>query len=49
VLGTIHTGDDCRIGANAVVVKSVPPNTVLVDVPGQPVVRLKIDLGGVSN
>jgi len=41
LLGAIHIGDDCRIGANAVVVKSVPPNSVVVGVPGRPVVRSK--------
>ena len=41
VLGNIHIGDDSRIGANAVVVKSVPPNSVVVGVPGQVVVRSK--------
>ena len=39
VLGAITIGDDCRIGANAVVVKSVPPNSVVVGVPGQVVMR----------
>ena len=39
VLGDIHIGDDCRIGANAVVVKSVPPNSVVVGIPGQAVLR----------
>jgi len=40
VLGAITVGDDSRIGANAVVVKSVPPNSVVVGVPGQVVRRL---------
>src|SRR5512142_72066 len=35
VLGAITIGADSRIGANAVVVKSVPPNSVVVGVPGQ--------------
>lgn len=39
VLGDITIGDDSRIGANAVVVKSVPPNSVVVGVPGQNVRR----------
>jgi serine O-acetyltransferase len=39
VLGAITVGEDTRIGANAVVVKSVPPNTVVVGVPGQNVAR----------
>ena len=39
VLGPVTIGDDSRIGANAVVVKSVPPNSVVVGVPGQIVSR----------
>lgn len=39
VLGNITIGDDSRIGANAVVVKSVPENSVVVGVPGQIVKR----------
>lgn len=39
VLGAITVGHDTRIGANAVVVKSVPPNAVVVGVPGQNIAR----------
>jgi serine O-acetyltransferase len=39
VLGAITIGANSRIGANAVVVKSVPPDSVVVGVPGQVVVR----------
>ncbi len=39
VLGNIIIGEDSRIGANAVVVKSVPPNSVVIGVPGQVVKR----------
>ena len=39
VLGAITIGNDSRIGANAVVVKSVPSNSVVVGVPGQIVKR----------
>ncbi len=39
VLGPVTIGDDSRIGANAVVVKSVPPNSVVVGVPGQVIAR----------
>lgn len=39
VLGAIEIGDDSRVGANAVVVKSVPENSVVVGVPGQIVRR----------
>jgi serine O-acetyltransferase len=41
VLGAIIVGECSRIGANAVVVKDVPPNSVVVGVPGQIVVRSK--------
>ena len=40
ILGAITIGADSRIGANAVVVKTVPPNSVVVGVPGQIVKRL---------
>lgn len=39
ILGAITIGANSRIGANAVVVKSVPPNSVVVGVPGQIVRR----------
>ena len=39
VMGAIHVGDDSRIGANAVVVRSVPVNSVVVGVPGQNIAR----------
>jgi serine O-acetyltransferase len=39
VLGDILIGANSRIGANAVVVKSVPPDSVVVGVPGQTVRR----------
>ena len=39
VLGNIEIGDDSRIGANAVVTKSVPDHSVVVGVPGQ-VIRI---------
>jgi serine O-acetyltransferase len=35
VLGAITIGEHSRIGANAVVVKSTPPDSVIVGVPGQ--------------
>jgi len=35
ILGPITIGPDSRIGANAVVVKPVPPDSVVVGVPGQ--------------
>ncbi len=39
ILGAIRIGANSRIGANAVVVKSVPPDSVVVGVPGQVVKR----------
>ncbi len=45
VLGNILVGANSRIGANAVVVKSVPPNSVVVGVPGQVVVRSQPRIG----
>ena len=41
VLGAIEIGEGSRIGANAVVVKSVPPESVVVGIPGQIVRRTK--------
>jgi serine O-acetyltransferase len=39
VLGAVTIGRDSRIGANAVVVKPVPPNAVVVGVPGEVIER----------
>ncbi|MFZ1179663.1 MAG: serine O-acetyltransferase [Mycobacterium sp.] len=39
ILGAIKIGDDSRIGANAVVVKSVPSCAVVIGVPGQVISR----------
>ncbi len=39
LLGAITIGHDSRIGANAVVVHDVPPNSVVVGVPGQVIAR----------
>lgn len=39
LLGAIVIGHDSRIGANAVVVHDVPPNSVVVGVPGQVIAR----------
>ena len=41
ILGAIVVGAGSRIGANAVVNKPVPPNSVVVGVPGQVVMRSK--------
>lgn len=39
ILGAIGIGSDSRIGANAVVVRPVPPQSVVVGVPGQVISR----------
>jgi serine O-acetyltransferase len=39
VLGPITIGHDSRIGANAVVIRPVPPDSVVIGVPGQVVSR----------
>jgi serine O-acetyltransferase len=41
VMGAITIGANSRVGANAVVVKPVPPDSVVVGVPGEVVVRSK--------
>ncbi|CAB4804453.1 unannotated protein [freshwater metagenome] len=45
VLGAIEIGADSRIGANAVVVRPVPRNSVVVGVPGQIVSRSRATTG----
>lgn len=49
ILGPVTIGDNVRIGANSVVVENVPPNSVVVGVPGKVISRKgekieKIDL-----
>ncbi|SMP16818.1 serine O-acetyltransferase [Desulfurobacterium pacificum] len=49
VLGPITIGDNCKIGANSVVIKDVPPNSTVVGIPGKVVRRegvkpTKVDL-----
>ncbi len=39
ILGAIRIGDDVAIGANAVVLKSVPPNSIAVGVPARIIAR----------
>jgi serine O-acetyltransferase len=46
ILGAITVGENSRIGANAVVNKPVPPNSVVVGVPGQIVKRSEQRLTG---
>ena len=41
ILGAITIGNNSRIGANAVVVKPVPPDSVVVGVPGEVIKRSK--------
>jgi serine O-acetyltransferase len=41
ILGPITIGEDSRIGANAVVVTSVPANSVVVGIPGRIISRTK--------
>jgi len=48
VLGNIRIGADSRIGANAVVVKSVPENSVVVGIPGQVVRKTHLHHAGDS-
>jgi len=45
ILGAIEIGHGSRIGANAVVVKSVPPESVVVGVPGQIIKRSQERIG----
>jgi len=49
VLGAITVGSGSRIGANAVVVKPVPADSVVVGVPGQVVVRSQPRSSGVPD
>ncbi|WP_456437737.1 serine O-acetyltransferase [Desulfurobacterium sp.] len=39
ILGPIKIGDNCKIGANSVVVRDVPPNSTVVGIPGKIVKR----------
>lgn len=42
VLGSFKIGDNSKIGAGAVVLKEVPPNSTVVGVPGRVVKKLKV-------
>jgi serine O-acetyltransferase len=50
VLGNIVIGNNCKIGAQAVVLKDVPPDCTVVGVPGRIVIRegQKVDAKGVE-
>ena len=45
VLGAIMLGDNVRVGANAVVLKDVPPNSVVVGNPGRVVAQNGVRVG----
>jgi len=39
ILGPVKIGNNCKIGANSVVIKDVPPNSTVVGIPGKVVRR----------
>lgn len=41
ILGPIQIGDNTRIGANSVVVNGIPPNSIVVGIPGKVVFRVE--------
>jgi serine O-acetyltransferase len=43
ILGPITVGDNTRIGANSVVLANVPPNSIVVGIPGKVVFRVEGD------
>jgi serine O-acetyltransferase len=43
VLGPVKIGDSTRIGANSVVISEIPPNSVVVGIPGKVVFRVEGD------
>ena len=49
ILGPITIGDDSRIGANAVVLHPVPPNSVVVGIPGRVISRTRTALADVTH
>lgn len=45
ILGSITIGDNAKVGAGAVVLRDVPPNTTVVGVPGRVVVQDGVKVG----
>ncbi|MGA3174315.1 MAG: serine O-acetyltransferase EpsC [Syntrophorhabdales bacterium] len=43
ILGPVRIGDNTRIGANSVVIHDIPPNSVVVGIPGKVVFRVEGD------
>jgi serine O-acetyltransferase len=43
VLGPVRIGDNTRIGANSVVIGDIPPNSIVVGIPGKIVFRVEGD------
>ncbi|OPY75524.1 MAG: Serine acetyltransferase [Syntrophorhabdus sp. PtaU1.Bin058] len=41
VLGPVRVGDNTKIGANSVVVSEIPPNSIVVGIPGKVVFRVE--------
>lgn len=48
ILGNVRIGDNVQIGANAVVIKDVPPNSTVVGVPGRIVKKEGKKIPGIS-
>lgn len=48
ILGDVHIGDNVQIGANAVVIRSVPPNSTVVGIPGRVVKKEGKKVSGIS-
>ncbi|UCD55848.1 MAG: serine O-acetyltransferase [Candidatus Omnitrophota bacterium] len=48
ILGNVNIGDNVQIGANAVVIKDVPPNSTVVGIPGRVVRKEGKRIPGIS-
>src|SRR5207244_9133256 len=46
IVGAVTIGDNCKIGANAVVNKDIPPDSTVVGVPGRIVIRESLRVEG---